>query len=58
MRFCTSFFIGVALGVFLGLILAPQPGDQMRRLLMEQARQQRARFRRSQETEGEEYPGP
>ena len=51
MGFWTNFIIGVALGVFLGLIMAPQPGDETRRLLREQARQQSARFSHSQETQ-------
>lgn len=38
MRFILGILIGLALGVSLGLIVAPQPGSETRRALQERVR--------------------
>ena len=47
MRFIVGLLLGVSLGASLGLLMAPQPGSEMRRVLRDQ-------LRRSAAEEGED----
>lgn len=41
MRFILGLIFGAALGISLGLLIAPQPGSETRRALQERVQQQR-----------------
>ena len=41
MRFLIGLFFGVSLGATIGLMMAPQPGSEMRQALQERIRRQR-----------------
>lgn len=58
MRFWLSLLIGTSIGVLLGLVMAPQQGEQTRQRLMEQARTQTERLRRNVEALRRQQAGP
>ena len=51
MRFLLGFILGLAIGAAVGLLMAPQPGNIMRQMLVYQARE-RWRARQERQAEG------